>query len=300
MKKVIGIDLGGTKINGGIVNGKGEILKKLTIETQSEEGRKTVLRNIKNIIKELMEHEKIEGIGIGSPGFIDTENGKVVYNGGNITDWAGVEIRNELLKEFKDLPILVENDANVAIICEEWIGVGKGLNTLVMITLGTGVGGGIWSKEQGIWHGYSYQGAELGHSILYPMGRQCNCGQNGCVEQYISGRGIEKSYFDRTGKELKGVEIFKNKEKDEICNEVVDKFVRELSTFLISIKNIFDPEGLIIGGGVINSKEYWWEDMLKYYKANCNNSRRMEILPAKYLNDSGVIGAAKLVFDNNL
>ena len=300
MQKVIGIDLGGTKINGGVVDEEGNILKKLRVDTQSKAGREIVLENIKNLIKELIKDEKIEGIGLGSPGFIDTDKGRVVYNGGNIENWAGVHIKEELSREFDNIPVHVENDANVALICEEWVGAGKGLDTIVMITLGTGVGGGIWSKTQGIWHGNNYQGAELGHSILYPMGRQCNCGQKGCVEQYISGRGIERTYFEKTGKNLKGAEIFKNREKDKICNEVVEIFIRDLSIFLVSIKNIFDPEGLIIGGGVINSREYWWKDMLEYYKSYCNAPIGMKILPAKYLNDAGVIGAGKLAFDNIL
>lgn len=300
MSKVIGIDLGGTKINGGIVDEEGNILKKIRIDTESKSGREVVLNNIKYVIRELMKDEKIEGIGLGSPGFIDTDNGRVVYNGGNIDNWAGVHIKEELTKEFGDIPISIENDANVALICEEWVGAGRNLDTIVMITLGTGVGGGIWSKKQGIWHGNNYQGAELGHSILYPMGRKCNCGQNGCAEQYISGTGIEKTYFEKTGEQLKGEEIFGNRKDNKICNEVVERFVRELSTFLISIKNIFDPEGLIVGGGVINSKEYWWKDMIDCYNSICNNPIGMKILPAEYLNDAGVIGAGKLAFDNIL
>src|SRR5699024_3031305 len=124
----------------------------------------------------------------------------------------------------------------------------------IMITLGTGLGGGIWDKERGIWHGNNYQGAELGHSILYPKGRQCNCGQKGCAEQYISGTGIENTYREITGKDLTGEEIFENS-TDSASKKTIDRFTQDLATFLVTIKNIFDPHGLIIGGGVINSKD---------------------------------------------
>ena len=297
MRKLIGIDLGGTKINGGIVDESGEIIKKITIETNIQDGRKGVLDGIKYIVRELKNKENIEAIGLGTPGFIDVEKGEVVFHGGNIPDWAGVNIREELASEFKDIPTVIENDANVATICEQWVGAGRGLNSFVMVTLGTGVGGGIWTKDEGIWHGNNYQGAEFGHSILYPNGRHCNCGQRGCAEQYISGNGIENSFYEKANKRMRGIDIFKNSEYDPICKMVVEEFADDLAIFLTTLKNIFDPEGIVIGGGVINSKEYWWDKMTSSYEKICNNSKGTKIFPAKYLNDSGMIGAGKLAFD---
>lgn len=296
MKKVIGIDLGGTVINGGIINEKGEILKKISKATGAEGGRQIVLGKIKETIRELREEDTVEGIGIGSPGFIDTEKGSVLSIGGNIEGWTNTKVKEELSKEFSDLHIFVENDANVAAVCEEWLGAVKGFNSFIMLTLGTGVGGAIYSKGQGIWHGWNYQGAEFGHAILYPNGRQCQCGQKGCVEQYISGTAIEKSYRELTGRHLKGKDIFSKSKTDGECKKVVDLFIKNLGSFLISIKNIFDTEGVVIGGGVINSKEYWWDEVVEYYEENCNE-KGMRILPAKFLNDAGMIGAGKIVFD---
>ncbi len=297
MKKVIGIDLGGTSIYGGLIDEKGEILKKASRDTGSQEGRKIVLGRIMEVIDELMEGETVEGIGLGSPGFIDVEQGKVLFLGGNIKEWTGVNIKEELSSQIGGLPIFIENDANVAAICEEWLGKAKGLDSFIMLTLGTGVGGGIYSKKAGLWYGKNYQGAELGHVILHPNGRLCGCGQKGCVEQYISGNAIEKNYLEITGERLKGKDIFAKSETDKNCKKTVEKFAEDLGLYLVSIKNIFDPEGVVIGGGVINSKEYWWDEMLRYYKENCNNPKGMEILPAKFLNDAGMIGAAKVVFD---
>lgn len=297
MAKVIGIDLGGTKINGGIINEEGEILKKITIDTKAKNGKQEVLDGIAHVIKELIKNEKIEGIGIGTPGFIDTEKGQVLYHGGNIYDWVGVNLKKEIARYFPDVPVFVENDANVAAICEGWVGAGKGLDSFIMLTLGTGLGGGIWDKKTGIWHGSNYQGAELGHSILYPNGRQCNCGQKGCAEQYISGTGIENTYREITGKVLTGEEIFENS-TDVDSKRTINRFTKDLATFLVTIKNIFDPHGLIIGGGVINSRDKWWDKMIEKYRISCNSPEGMEILPARYLNDAGIIGAAKIAFEH--
>jgi glucokinase len=297
LKKVIGIDLGGTSIYGGLINENGEVLKRAERDTEAQKGRKEVLKRIGEVINELMVGETIEGIGLGSPGFIDAEQGKVLFLGGNITEWTGLNLKEELSKEFSGIPIFIENDANVAAICEGWTGGAKGLNNFVMITLGTGVGGAIYTKKEGIWHGFNYQGGELGHSILYPNGRLCGCGQKGCVEQYISGNAVEKSYFEMAKKKKRGKEIFKNSLEDDICKEVVDNFAKDMAICLVSIRNIFDPQGVVIGGGVINSKEYWWDKMVAYYKDYCNNPDGMDILPAVYLNDAGMIGAAKVAFD---
>ena len=220
MKKVIGIDLGGTSIYGGLIDEDGRILKRVSRDT-AQEGRKVVLERITEVIKELIEGENIEGIGLGSPGVIDVKEGRVLSIGGNIKDWAGTRVREELSKEFEGLPIFIENDANVAAICEEWLGAAKGLDSFIMLTLGTGLGGGIYSKGAGIWYGKNYQGAELGHAILYPNGRLCYCGQKGCAEQYVSGNAVEKTYFEITGKNLKGKDIFKRSETDRNCKEAV-------------------------------------------------------------------------------
>lgn len=298
MKSAIGIDLGGTKINGGIVDEDGNVLEKLTVDTLAREGKDEVLNRIKSMVGEFIKKDDIKGIGIGSPGFINSDIGKVVFLGNNIPDWTGVNIKEEIEDEFEGIPVFVENDGNMAMLCEGWIGAAKGYDSFVMITLGTGVGGGIYTREQGIWRGSNWQGAELGHVILHPDGIKCGCGQFGCVEQYISGKAIEKLYEEKSGTFLKGADIFNRSLNDDSAKEVVEEFTENLAYFLINIKNIFDPEGIIIGGGVINSREYWWDIMIGKYMDMCNSPLGMKIRPAKYLNDAGMIGSAKVVFDN--
>lgn len=295
MKKVIGVDLGGTSIYGGLIDFQGNILKRAERKTKQARGNKQVLNLIADVIDELLEDDVL-GIGIGSPGFIDSKEGKVLHVGGNIDDWANTDIRGNLSKRFPELPIYVENDANVAALCEHWVGAGKYLTSFVMLTLGTGVGGAIYTEKEGILTGHNFQGAELGHVILYPKGRRCNCGQRGCVERYISGSAVERIYKEITGEEKKGVDIFKESLEDETAKKVIEEFCEDLAIYLVSLKNTFDPQGIIIGGGVINSREYWWDKMVKYYKEYSNDPESMEIVPAIHLNDAGMIGAGQVVF----
>lgn len=297
MKKAIGIDLGGTKILGGVINEYGEIEREYELPTGKNIGKRKVLDRIGQVIEELL-YEDIIGIGIGSPGFIDTKEGKVLKVGGNIKDWANTDIKGEMEKKFSKIPIFVGNDANIAALCERWIGAGRDFNSFVMITLGTGVGGAIYTEKGGIWTGQNYEGAELGHMILYPNGRLCNCGQKGCAERYITGTALEISYEEVMGEKLKGREIFKRQKEGDKIKTLIDQYCENLGIYLCSLKNIFDPEGIIIGGGIINSREYWWDKMIYYYRACSNNPDNLKIVPAQYLNDSGMIGAGKIVFES--
>lgn len=295
MKKVIGIDLGGTNIYGGLIDSEGSILKRAKRKTKVAKGREEVLALIGEVIEELLEDDVL-GIGIGSPGFIDSKEGKVLNIGGNIEGWANTDIKGNLSSRFPNLPIYVENDGNVAALCEHWIGSGKNMKSFVMLTLGTGVGGAIYLEKEGILTGHRFQGAELGHAILYPKGEKCNCGQRGCVERYISGSAVERLYEEITGEKKKGEDIFKESLEDKTAKKLIDEYCENLAIYLVSLKNTFDPQGIIIGGGVINSREYWWDKMIAYYKEYSNDPETMEIVPAIYLNDAGMIGAGKIVF----
>lgn len=296
MKKVIGIDIGGTSIGGSIVNEKGEILRTQELKTSKSGSSFEVINGIKDIIDSLYIKEEISGIGIGSPGFIDTNNGKILSVGGNIKGWAGTNLKDEI-NNYYNLPIKIENDANVATLCEAWLGAGKDMNSFIMLTIGTGLGGGIFIKGQGIWRGEHFQAAELGHSILYPDGIHCICGQKGCSERYISGSAIENQFLEETGYKLTGKEIFALYETEFNAKKVVDNFARDLGLFLVSLKNLFDPEGIVIGGGVINAKFYWWDNMISSYNKDVNDPAGLIVVPAKYLNNAGMIGAAKAVLD---
>lgn len=294
MTKTIGLDIGGTKIQGAVIDENGEILKTYRLETCAREGKDKVLDNISKII-DFLKTDEIEAIGVGTPGFIDSENGIVTF-AGNIDGWTGLNLKEELEKR-SSLPVFVENDANIALVCEKWLGSGKGFDDIVMITIGTGLGGAVYNKKMGLLSGSDFQGAELGHIILHPNGEYCTCGQSGCAESYCSGTAIVRHYEELTRNRLEGQEIFELADKDENAKKVIDRFTSDLAWFLTSLRNIFDPQTIIIGGGVINSKDFWWNDVLEKFNEYCHLSEKIQIKPAKFLNDAGVIGAGRIAME---
>lgn len=290
MKKVIGIDLGGTKISGGLLDENGNILASAKVDTQAEEGRDVVIKNIVSVIKKLP-YDQAQAIGIGTPGFIDSENGIVTF-AGNIKGWTGLNLK-EAIEKYVDIPVFIENDANIALICEEWIGAGKEYDDIVMITLGTGLGGAVYSQGK-LLRGSNFQGAELGHMLLYPGGNSCTCGQNGCAEAYCAGSAIANGYERLTGTRKTSEEVLSLVDSDKDAKKVLDDYKMNLAYLLTSLRNIFDPQAIIIGGGVINARNLWWDGMIENFKKVCHKSETVDILPAKYLNDAGMIGAGKI------
>ncbi|HMM69388.1 MAG TPA: ROK family protein [Gudongella oleilytica] len=299
MKKAIGLDLGGTKINGALILEDGLFLKRASTNTRNEGDPSIILRQLAEMIAQLSEGEEVVGAGIGSPGFVDSENGRIMAVGGNIAGWAWTDVKAGL-SDLSPLPVVMENDANCAAACEAWLGAGKDLSSFVMLTIGTGLGGAIWLPQLGLWRGSNFRAAELGHSILIPRGRKCTCGQYGCVERYASGTAIEENYFELSGCRIDGTSIVASYDVDEFARQSVDRFARDLGIFLATLRNIIDPEAFIIGGGVIDSRTIWWDTMINEFKNQVNDPSSIEILPAQYGNDAGMLGAASLVFDNPL
>lgn len=295
MKKVIGVDLGGTKISAGVVDENGVILNNTTIETQADKGREVVIKRIVDAVNTIIEPDVV-GIALTSPGFINSDEGIVEF-AGNIEGWTGLNMYEAFKSYFPDKVLRIENDANMAALCEKWVGAGKDLKSFVMLTLGTGLGGAIYHDDMGLWHGANYQGAELGHMILYPNGRSCNCGQDGCAEKYIAGSALSLNYKELTTFNKTSYEVMEQIDKDISAEESLNKYVDDLATFLVSIKNCFDPEGIIIGGGFVKSRDKWWVELIQKFTEKVNRPEGLQILPAKYQNDSGIIGAAKSVFN---
>ena len=294
MEKVIGIDIGGTKINACLIDSEGKIIESKKVPTQADKGRDVVINNILDAIKYLSYKEAI-AIGIGTPGFIDSDNGIVTF-AGNIKGWTGLNLKDAIQSQI-GLPVFVENDANIALIAEKWIGAGKDYDNIVMITLGTGLGGAVYTKEGKLLKGSHYQGAELGHIIIHPDGDYCTCTQHGCAESYCSGTAITKEYKKLTGIEKTGLEIFESVSEDDNSKKVLEKYQTDLAIFLTSLRNIFDPDVIIIGGGVIHAKEIFWDKMIEKFHNYCNKPDDVKIVPADFLNNAGVIGAAKIAFE---
>ncbi|MBK8945904.1 MAG: ROK family protein [Ignavibacteriae bacterium] len=313
IKYAVGVDLGGTKIKIGIVTEEGKIIKKISIPTLAEEGVEKSLGQIKKGISTLLKGNKnlIEGIGIGSPGVVSLKKG-TVENPPNLPGWGKVHLGKIISKEFS-IPTFVENDANAAAIGELIYGAGKNLRSFIMITLGTGVGGGIIINNK-LFRGDTGGAGEIGHVTIDHNGVKCNCGSIGCLEAYLG-----NNYFIKDVKEKlnanKDSKIFKlvNNDLNNLTPQTIheasllgDKFSKDYINYLgvtlghglASIVNILDICNIIIGGGVSGFGKPLFEAAKESLKSRVLTSLkpRIEIYPAELKNNAGIKGASSLVF----
>jgi glucokinase len=191
-KSLIGVDLGGTNIRVAAVSLQGKVLHRRKERTDPDQGKELVIRKLLGMLAAVLEKESAQGrkpaaVGIGAPGVIYVKRG-IIVSSPNLPDWIQVPLKKIVSKTIK-LPMVVENDANAAAFGEKWVGAGKGASSLICVTLGTGVGGGIVLDGK-VWHGEDGMAAELGHITVNPDGPQCKCGNTGCLEVYASATGI--------------------------------------------------------------------------------------------------------------
>jgi len=313
IKYAVGVDLGGTNIKIGLVSPSGKITRKYSISTQADEGPQKIIENIKIGIHALLAKSKvhIEGIGIGSPGTVNSEKG-TVENPPNFPGWDKVNLGRAISMEFEK-DVFLDNDANVAAIGELIFGNGVKLNSFVMVTLGTGVGGGIIINRK-LYHGDFGAAGEIGHITINYNGPKCNCGSYGCIETYTG----NKYLTERVQKELKKHQdslllklinddydlITPRKIKDaankgdKYAHSVIIDLGTKLGAALATVSNILDISTYIIGGGVAG----FGKPLLDSIKISLTSrvikpiKPRVKILPAKLKNDAGIKGASALVF----
>mgnify|MGYP002569529806 CR=1 FL=1 len=310
----IGVDLGGTNIAAGIVDEKGNLLRKASIPTGAEREADEVIKDMAGLCRKLIDEQGItvddvEYAGVATPGTADHDNGIVVY--ANNLRFLNYPLADKL-KEFLGVKkVLIENDANAAAKGEAACGAAKGYANSVMITLGTGLGGGIIIDNK-IYSGFNYAGAELGHMVIEVDGLPCSCGRKGCWEAYSSATGlinmtkvklaetkdtVMHEMVAHDGK-VSGRTAFDAMRKgDKAAKEVVDKYIYYLAMGIINIINIFQPEVLVIGGGICNEKHYLTDplmDIVDKEQYSRNSTKKTEIRIAALGNDAGIIGAAML------
>lgn len=310
-KYYIGIDLGGTFIKGGIVNDLGELLINDQTPTESKGGASHVVSNIASLCTSLMERlhlsaEDISGIGIGVPGMIDSENGTVVYS--NNLEWENFSIAKEL-QNLTGLPVKIANDANVAALGEAKFGCGQKYSTTVMLTLGTGVGGGIVIDGK-LFEGNRSAGAELGHSAIVAGGELCTCGRRGCLEAYASATALirdtkramlanEDSQMWQIGSvdAVTGKTAFEFQKTDESAKAVVENYIEKLGAGIVNLANELRPEAIILGGGVCHEGDNLILPLRSIMNRDLfagSRGPRVEILTAVLGNRAGILGAAAL------
>ena len=309
MKKyLVGIDIGGTTVKLGLFDLNGELLDKWEIETRKTEKGRYILSDIAKSIEGILNERKIKkeevlGVGVGVPGPVK-EDGTVL--GCVNLGWPVFNVSTEL-EMILGLPVKVANDANIAALGEMFKGGGKGYKNMIMVTLGTGVGGGVIINGK-VLAGNNGAGGEIGHISVNPHEKiSCNCGKKGCLEQYASATGIVKLAKDalekencesklRDIKEITAKDIFDfAKENEQLSLEVVDKFASILGRALANISCICDPEVFVIGGGVSKAGDILIDKVKQYYRENAFHATvDTKFKVAKLGNDAGIFGGAKL------
>lgn len=290
MANVLGIDIGGTKVRMGVIDANGNILYEEQIPTiiplypYLEE----------NVLRILALRPDINAIGVGTHGFVDPKQGKVIYAAETIPGWTGTPIK-EWLEKATGKRVEVENDANVVALAEAKFGAAKGLDRVVVLTLGTGLGGGV------LWDGKLLSGgphggaAELGHMILYPNGVKCACGRLGCSEMYVSGTALRRR-IKGAGLPITPPELFEKAKTDPAAKQVVEEFTLDLALVISSLQAAFDMEMVIIGGGVSEAADLWMDSLQRQLKPMLLNPLDIEV--ARFENDAGILGAALLVLEH--
>ena len=301
---VIGVDLGGTNLRTALLSVDGDILDKRKEPTHAADGwKKVVGRLVNNINQQRAIAEQrgmhVMAVGVGAPGIIQMDKG-IVVKSPNFPDWNNLPLRDELEKALH-VPVIIENDANAAALGEQWLGAGCGIDSMILLTLGTGVGGGIVLNNK-IWQGADGMAGEVGHMTLIPDGRQCGCGNTGCLEMYASARGIVQSYREASGmteaaqaSSVTSEMVYQTaRNGDPVALHVMKEMGRLLGIGIANLINIFNPQMIVLGGGV---KDAWdlfigatHEEIMR--RAFQVPAERTRIVPSLLGDDAGMIGAA--------
>lgn len=308
MKYVFGVDIGGTTVKIGLFDVEGNVLDKWEIPTRTENDGEEILPDVADSIREKMKQmdkEAIAGVGVGAPGPIDASG--VVHRAVNL-GWKTFNVK-ETLEALINLPVRAGNDANVAALGEMWMGGGKGYKDLVVVTLGTGVGGGIIVDGRMI-SGSTGAAGEIGHIHVDDKETEvCNCGNRGCLEQFASATGITRlankklASSDREsvlrGGEVSAKTVFDAvKARDPLAMEVAEQFGKYLGDALAAVAGVVNPEAFVIGGGVSKAGEVLIDYIRPHYEKNVfHGCREVKFALATLGNDAGIYGAAKLVLD---
>ncbi len=313
----LSFDLGGTNIKAGLIDDMGNIIKKCSLPTAKSKAVEDIVRQFallsNTILKETKIHKKyIKGIGAGIPGNVDSEKG-IVFKAPNL-GWVNVNIKEWLERTF-DQPVFIANDANAAALGEMWKGAGKGLDNLICVTLGTGVGAGV--IVDGRVHNGSYGAAgEIGHfKVRVKSTRKCNCGQFGCLETEGSASALVyygiKAVDD--GEKTSLAEIIKDKGEltaeditqaayngDEVATKILENAAYYLGFALANIYTVVAPQRIIIGGGLSNAGEMLLNPIKNWF----NKFVYIDIIDSEIIsvaslgNDAGIVGLAKLVAEH--
>ena len=310
MKQYIGFDIGGTFVKGGIVDESGKLLVFDSIPTDT----KNIVSDLAGFANKLIDkaglnRDKISGIGMGIPGMIDSENGVVTF-AGNL-DWKNFAIGYEL-SAVTGFVVKITNDANAAALGEARFGAGKEYTDSILVTLGTGVGGGIVIDGK-LFSGRHSQGGEIGHMVIERGGLKCTCGRRGCFEVYSSATALirdtkramienvdSEMWQDYTPETVDGLTAFSHAKTDRTAAKIIENYENNLVCGLVNLANIFRPVGIRLGGGIANQGENLTKPVQKKFDSELfahGLGVAVPIVKASLGNKAGVMGAAAYAMD---
>lgn len=302
----LGIDIGGTAVKIGIVTKDGEILCSNSYDVAFDNYETPIFVTVKKSIELFIEENDIDmksvhGIGVSATGQVNSNKGTIIGVGGNIKNWCDTKIKKEL-EEIYNIKTTVVNDANCMVIGEQWIGKGRGYNNIIGITIGTGVGGGIVTDSKILLGSVGIAG-ELGHFSINSEGKKCTCGNRGCYEQYASTTTLIKTVkekYDLLGEisfnkeHINGKVIFEELAREnKKLQEILDEWIINIGKGLVSLVHIFNPEIIIIGGGVSKQEKLFIKPLRKYVLENVMKrfGENLKIEAAELGNNAGLVGA---------
>ncbi|MBS4193087.1 ROK family protein [Bacillus sp. FJAT-49705] len=295
MKKVLGIDIGGTKIRMGVVNETGEVLEDITIPT-----RLPLYPYLEEqILKAKTKFPDLKGIGIGTRGMVDAKTGVVTFEK-ELEGWEGTPVKAQL-EAATGLRVEINNDANCAALAEVRLGAALGFQRVVCLTVGTKLGGGLVFDGQ-VMNGTHGGAGEVGHMILYPNGLVCGCGRRGCSEEYVSGTALRRMIQEenvvnpKTGELAIPQELFRLAAEGLTSAQTVrERFLSDFAVVISTLQAVLDMDCVVVGGGVSESADDWWENLL--VKVEPLKLQPLELRRAAFGNEAGMLGAAMLVTD---
>ncbi|MEM7007950.1 MAG: ROK family protein [Thermodesulfobacteriota bacterium] len=315
-KRVIGIDIGGTNLRGALVDENGNILKRMQILSEADEGIRKLVDNLAAFINEISHGHNVGHIGVGIPGIIDSKNGVITQapNILNVDDFPLREVLDDKLGGV--VSVVIENDANSAALGEWWMGAGKQINSMLMITMGTGVGGGIILDNK-LWTGSDGMAGEIGHITIYPDGAKCNCGNYGCLESYASATAIRRmvhegledmSQATSLRDDVKGAQVEDIPEivanaaiaGDNYSLRIWEEVGKALGIGIASLVNLLNVDMIVIGGGVSNA----WDLFISTLSEEAHRRgfrapmKRAQIMRTKLKDDAGILGASYLALQS--
>ena len=307
---VIGIDLGGTNLRTGLVDRNGKIHHRLSIKTENNADPQTISNQIFYLIDEIINvgaglkpaPPNIIGVGLGSPGLVD-KKGETILFSPNLPLWRNIPIKRMVSERFS-VPCVLENDANAAAWGEKWVGAGKEADSLVMLTLGTGIGGGIIINNK-LWRGVNNVAAEIGHMVIQMDGPKCSCGNYGCIEAYASATSMVRRFkeslksgvpsslkdaVDVTAKMINDAAF----QGDKASLDIIKETGHYLGVALVNIMHVLNPEVIVLTGGMIGSGDLLMNPIKQVIKEKAfeASAKETKIVFSQLGNDAGIIGAA--------